>query len=219
MTSSCKLFYGIDPHRLPLLLDDLNVTKRHYSSGQIILSQGEKTENFGVIEHGCIDASHYTTDGGESLIAQLSAGQVFADFIAASPSKESPVTLIAHEDCTVVLIPINELFSAHIGFEKEMGLIMTNLVGIYAEQYFELKDRVFCITAPTLREKILRFFCLQQEKTKSNCFTINMTRERMATYLNAERSALSRELMRMKKEKIIDCNGKHFILKINCKQC
>ncbi len=217
MTESCKLFHGIAPHRLVPLLSALNVSKRSYGNGQIILAQGEKTENLGVVESGCIDALHYTADGNESLIARLGTGQVFADFIAASASKESPVTLVAQGDCTVLLIPLKVLFSATDGFEFEMRTLMTNLVGIYADQYFELKNRVFCITAPSLREKILRFLSLRQEMAKSNTFTLTMSRERMATYLNAERSALSRELMRMKSEGIIDCKGKQFILKINRK--
>ncbi len=217
MTDNCKLFHGIASNRLAPLLSELNVIRRSYGNGQIILAQGEKTENLGVLESGCIDALHYTADGNESLISRLGAGQVFADFIAASDSKESPVTLVAQGTCTVLLIPLKRLFSVADSFVSEVRTLMTNLVGIYADQYFELKDRVFCITAPTLREKILRFLSLQQERTKSYSFKLTMNRERMAIYLNADRSALSRELMRMKSEGIIDCKGKQIILKINRK--
>ncbi|MBE6678682.1 MAG: Crp/Fnr family transcriptional regulator [Ruminococcaceae bacterium] len=217
MTERCKLFHGIAPQRLTNLLSALNVSRRSYGDGQIILAQGERTESLGVVENGSIDALHYTADGNKSLISQLGTGQVFADFIAASASKESPVTLTAQGDCTVLLIPLKGLFSAPDGFETEMRTLMTNLVGIYADQYFELKNRVFCITAPSLREKILRFLSLQQEKAKSAVINLPMSRERMATYLNTERSALSRELMRMKNEGIIDCKGRQFILKINRK--
>ncbi len=215
MTAICRLFKGIDPVKLKPLLAALNVIKRSYGVGQIIMEQGAKTDCLGVVEKGFVDALHYTSDGNASLISHFSAGQIFADFLAASDSKESPVTLIARENSDVLFVPISALYSPMNDFENEARILTANLVGIYADQYFELKDRIFCITAPTLKEKILRFLFLFSDKAKSNTFYVPYSRERMAAYLNAERSALSRELMRMKAEGIIDCRGKLFILKIN----
>lgn len=214
MTNSCKLFDGISPGKLSYLLSALNVVERTYTKGQIILAQGEKTRSLGVIKSGSVDAVHYSDAGNESLIAHLTVGQIFADFIAVSKTQESPVTLVANTDCEVVFIPMGGFFGELKGFENEIHLLMTNLAGIYAEQYFELKERIFCITAPTLREKIIRFLSIQKKKAKTEIFEVPFNRERMAIYLNAERSALSRELMRMKNDGVIDCRGKKFILKI-----
>lgn len=47
-------------------------------------------------------------------------------------------------------------------------------------------------------------------KKHSKVFDIPFDRQQMADYLNLERTALSKELSRMKREKIIDFKKNHF---------
>ena len=55
---------------------------------------------------------------------------------------------------------------------------------------------------------LLRVSCEQQSRT----FSIPMNRNEMADYLNIERSALSRELSRMKRDGLIDYHRDSFKL-------
>jgi len=71
---------------------------------------------------------------------------------------------------------------------------------------------VDCLVAPSLREKIMMFLENQTKKQKSKKITLSLNRERLAAYLNTDRSALCRELSRMKKDGIIDFDKKEFVL-------
>ncbi len=213
MATVVKLFEGIKAEKLPKLLTELNAVQRSYGCGQIILQQGESIDKLGIVKSGSVDGVHYNPDGEESLISHFEEGKVFADFLAVSGSKKSPVCLRTENGCEVVFIPIERLFNPHPEYEREAKLMLANLVGIYAKQYFDLQDRMFCITAPTLKEKIYRLLSLYAEKQGSNHIVLPYNRERMATYLNADRSALSRELARMKNEGLIDGKGNTFIIK------
>jgi len=81
---------------------------------------------------------------------------------------------------------------------------LRNYINVVAEKGLELHERINCLLKPTVRDKILTFLRRTAKEQQSPSFTIAMDRNDMAEYLNVERSALSRELSRMKKEGLID---------------
>lgn len=212
MIKDCKLFNNMDEQRIWEYISAVNGVKRCYGNGQTVIEQGECINKLGIVISGKLKAFRYSEDGNAWYISSFSENQIFADFLAVSGCKKSPVSLTADGGCEVLFIPASALFSTTVGFEYESKQISFNLIGLFSEQFFELKDRVYCLTAPTLREKIIRFLSLFNDNGKP--FTIPYTRQELAEYLNAERSALSRELMRMVDDGIIDCQGRKFLLKI-----
>ncbi|MBQ4648677.1 MAG: Crp/Fnr family transcriptional regulator [Clostridia bacterium] len=212
MIKDCKLFKDIDEKRIWEYISAVNGIKRSYGNGQTVIEQGECIDKLGIVISGKLKAFRYSEDGNAGFISSFSENRIFADFLAISGCKKSPVSLTADGVCDVLLIPAVALFRTTAGFEYECKQIAFNLLSLFSDQFFELKDRVYCLTAPTLREKIIRFLSLFNDDGKP--FTIPYSRQELAEYLNAERSALSRELMRMVNDGIIDCQGRKFLLKI-----
>lgn len=75
-----------------------------------------------------------------------------------------------------------------------------------------LHDRNDCLIKPTIRGKVLTYLSLEAEKTGSRSFSIPLNRAAMTEYLNVDRSALSRELSRMKQDGLIEFSRSHFRL-------
>lgn len=211
--TNCKLFNGIPLQKISLIKEKLRAVEYTYGNGEIIIRQGASIENIGIVLSGEIEAAHYRSDGTYTIIATLGRCDVFADFLAADGAVHSPATVYAKGTCRVLLIPFNSLYSFFPGLEQEQRLLLLNLSKIYAEKYFELKDRLVCVSAPTIREKILSYLNLMSEKAQSNIFTIPFNREMLANYLSVDRSALSRELSKMKNEGIIEYYRNSFKLK------
>ncbi len=198
----CLLFSGIDVDKLTLLITLMNGRRRKYSAGDIILHQWEHTEKLGVIAQGSVEALVYGTNGSQTLISKLAEGDVFADFLAADENYSSPVTLIACEDTVVIHIPFSSVLHPNHEMEAEGHTMLTNLVRIYAHKYFDLKNRLICLAKTTLREKICAVLSLYGKGEKEIVLPFN--REQLAQFLNADRSALSRELSKMKADGLID---------------
>ena len=59
------------------------------------------------------------------------------------------------------------------------------------------------LQAGNTREKLLAYLSLQAKKAGSNRFTIPFDRQELADYLEVERSGLSAEIGKMKKEGLI----------------
>lgn len=201
---NCALFEGVDVDRLDELKLALGASKRSFGKGEVIINQGDRTDKLGVVLSGRIEAVHLDANGNSTLISTLGAGEVFADFLAANGTMRSPVSLISMDGCTALFIPFESLLTDTKDFAEERHILLSNLAKIYAEKYFALMDRMICVSAATMREKIIRFLSYMHRKTGTSTFEIPFDREGLARYLTVDRSALSRELSKMKKERLIE---------------
>ena len=94
--------------------------------------------------------------------------------------------------------------------------ILYNLLQLSAEKNLAWSDRMLCISSRNLREKIMTYLSAEAVKYGRREFAIPFDRQQMADYLNADRSALSKELGRMKKEGILTFRKNRFrLLRIN----
>ena len=73
-------------------------------------------------------------------------------------------------------------------------------------------EKIDIVSKPTLREKILAYLSLQAQKQQSRYIEIPLNRQDMAQFLCSNRSAMTRELSKMKEEGIIDFDGSTFVL-------
>ena len=79
--------------------------------------------------------------------------------------------------------------------------------------FSELKtEQIEIVSKKTLREKILCYLSLQAQRQNSRYIEIPFGRIAWAEYLCADRSALTRELVKLKKEGLIDFHRNMFQL-------
>ncbi len=75
---------------------------------------------------------------------------------------------------------------------------------ILAKKILILNQKIDIISQRTTREKLMTYFEIQKGIAKSDKFTIPYNREELADFLFVDRSAMSRELSRMRDEGLID---------------
>jgi len=76
----------------------------------------------------------------------------------------------------------------------------------------ELEIHKNLLTLSKTSDKVMLFLKNYSQRKKTLEFDIDYSRQELATYLGVERSALSAELSKLKKEKRIDYSLNHFIL-------
>lgn len=208
------LFEGIDYPEQMKLLWCLNAQVRHYGKGECLLREQETLNQLGIILKGSAEASKLEVSGKRLIISRLKQGHIFGDVLSINIERKSPATVMALESVSALLIPISGLLNPCQKQCECHDKLIRNLLKSVSEKYFEMQDRLFCITRSTMREKIMYFLEGASESADSNCrdsiFSIPFDRAALAEYLNAERSALSRELSAMKREGIIDYHKNNF---------
>jgi CRP-like cAMP-binding protein len=211
LLQTTSLFAGLDDEALLTLLRELGAARRCYGKGETLLLAGQPNRRIGIVLSGQIQAVRPAPGGALVPITHMAAGGVFGDVLGGS-SMSSPVTVIAREGCEVLLIPYDRLLALRDGSSPAQIRVVQNLVRTISDKYFMLSHRVDLLVLKTLRAKVCAYLLSEAERAGSQTFTIPYSRIQLADYLNCDRSALSRELSQMQRERLLDTYRSSFKL-------
>ena len=199
-----KLFSGISMSGITRLLDCVQARCVEYTKDEMIIEEGAQVHEFGILLSGRARSIKWDTSGRLIIITLLQNGSEIGVLLAASPGRESPVSVQAQENVSVLLIPYDRLIARCENACPWHERLLRNYIGIVAEKGLVLHDRIDCLLKPTLRKKISNYLLRISREQQSRTICVPLNRNAMAEYLNIERSALSRELSCMRRDGLID---------------
>lgn len=196
------------------LIDALRAMKAHtnnYKKGEVIMAAGTKPKSIGFVLKGSVIIENNDMLGGRSIIDSIQPGGVFAETYALKPELILPVDVTAAENCSVLFINVFHIddFSQVRSWYVRL---LQNLLELAVSRNYALIIRSFHTHPKTVRGRVLAYLNTQSMASGSRNFLIPFDRQQMADYLNLDRSALSKELAKMKKDGLIDYKKNHFRL-------
>jgi len=203
------LFKGIDDN-LEKILTCLGAVTKKYESDEILIHADSIVASIGIIIKGSALITKEDINGNRVIIANIKEGEMFGEAIAGSKTKKSPVTVITATGCEVIYIDVNRIITTCGSACPFHTQLIKNLLEIISSKNLFLNSRIDILTQRTLRDKLTAFFSAEMKKSGSNKFTINFSREELADFLFANRSALSRELSLLQAEGLIKFNKNKF---------
>ena len=206
------LFQGLDREEINEVLQKFHGLIKHFPKSDYIYLAGDCVENLCVVLEGTVQMIKEDIWGEKSIIANLGAGSVFAENFLGQLGDRSSVSYFVASDSEVLMLPLGRTLFDSDTSSKASQRLMCNIVSILADNNTRLIEKTEILCKKTLRSKILAY--LEQEARNHGCrsFTIPFNRTDLANYLDADRSALTRELARMKDEGIIDYTKNTFTL-------
>lgn len=207
------LFDGISEENLASLKTCLNAVKKTYLKGEIIYNYGDKLTSVGYILSGKVQIIKDDYENNKIIISEQKENETFAESLVCSGIKESNIIVVASVDSEVLFIDFKRILSVcnnSCQFHKQL---IENVIRIIAKKNVFLNTRIELLTKQSLREKIKMYLAYQKQNSNKDIFEIPFSREEMASFLGVNRSALSRELSKMKEENIIDFHKNSFKLK------
>lgn len=198
------LFNGIDNSETDMILKCLNTYRKRYKKGDCVISAQEKTEAIGIVGEGKMQIVKEDFCGNRTIISDLLPGDTFAE-ASGCPAKEPvPFSVIAITDSAAVFLDQKELFCAGKLPCSCHNRLLYNLTRSLAMKNNELSRKISHLTERTTRDKLISYLSEQAHSAGKNSFTIPFNRQELADYLSVDRSAMSNELSKMRREGIID---------------
>lgn len=204
------LFKAIDISDIEKLLPCLSAHKKSYEKDDKIVSYGSKIEEVGIILSGGANVVRYDYWGKKHIVAALLPSDLFGESYAAAPNVGMEVDVEAADKTEVLFLNLQNVTGMCKSSCSYHTQLIRNLVTLLAIKNTKLNEKLRHVTQPTLRAKILSYLGSEAMKQHSPYFDIPFDRQELADYLNADRSALSNELSKMKKEGILDYSKNHF---------
>lgn len=203
------IFEGFNYEELDSALIYLEAKEEIFKKGELLIKFSSPIKAFGVIESGIVQVSCDDINGNRMIMATIGRGDIFAESLACLNTKESPIYATAVEDVKVVWLCAEHIRqnSADTPLHKK---IVANFIRAIAHKCLSMNNRVQILSKKTIREKVITYLSQLAEHEKNNKIFVPLDRQDMANYLGVERSALSRELSRMKAQGIITYNRNCF---------
>lgn len=198
------LFLGIRPEDMEGMLGCIGYYVREYQKGEIISFEAETIHHVGVVLSGSVDMIKEDVWGNRTMLLRSYTEDVFGETFACGEDSMSVVTFVAAEDSKVMFLSFCRVMHTCTHACVFHQTLIENMVRIIARKNLELMRKIEVVSKKTLREKILAYLSIQSQSQGTNRFEIPLGRVEWAEYLCADRSALTRELAKMKEEGLIE---------------
>ncbi len=196
------LFRGIEAAKIAALCRDLGCYRRSYYKGNFLWQQGESVKTAGVVLSGSVQAEKSCADGSTVIVTSHGVGALFGDILMSAEHTGSPVGIVAAEDTQVLFLPSENMMREGISAEHEaLERFRLNLLGEMSEKYWLLHRKLGYLSAHGMRKRLSLW--LLDCADESGAVTLSLGREQLAAFLGVNRSALCRELSRMKAEGLV----------------
>lgn len=193
------------------LLTNTSIDKKLYKikefkKGEIVFNAFDKCSSIGYVLKGLLSIKTFTFEN-EYEIRELSDNEIFGGNLIFSSSPFYLGTCIALKKTKILFFTKDNLLSA---FKDNNFLI--NFLKIQSDETLKVQKKVKILSQGTIKDKIL--FILYSNYLENNTYIYKIkSKQSLANYLNVTRPSLSRELIKLKNENIIEYNKSSITLK------
>ena len=206
------LFRGIRPEDMTAMLSCIGYHVGTFQKGDIVAFEAENIKHIGIVISGAVDMVKEDFWGNKTMLVRARKNDVFGETFACGSDNLSVVTFLVSEDAKILFLPFDRVMhSCTMACDFHHQLIK-NMVSIIADKNRDLMRKVEVVSKRTIREKLLTYLSLQAQAQSTRYFEIPLGRVELAEYLCVDRSALTRELSKMKDERLIDYDRNCFRL-------
>lgn len=209
------LFSGIKDEDISTMLNCLSARIASYQKEEFILHTGDLVDQVGMVLSGSVLIIKEDFWGNRSILSEISPGSLFAETYACIGTTPLEVSTVASSDCKVLFLDFQKLLTTCSSACHFHTRLIRNLLSTLAQKNRILTKKLEHMSQKTTRDKLLSYLSAESLKAKSPSFTIPFNRQQLADYLSVDRSAMSSELGKLRKEGILDYNKNTFLLKEN----
>ena len=201
------LFKDVEENSYSAVLRLLENRVRSYDKGETIIKYGDVITHAGIVIEGSVEGTFLNEGYNEISMSRFSKGMMFGEALACLETADSPMEVKALEKTTILFLKLSHLQKTRENAEFT-EILHRNLVMILAMKNAFLNLKVRILSQKSLRDKLMMYIS-SLPKDRNGYHIVTMPLTAVASFLNANRSALSRELHRIEEEGLISMNGKN----------
>ena len=206
------LFKNISENEIPRALIYLNAHVKEYKKGQYIYSFGDNVKFASMVINGLVHIQKEDYWGNTDIRAGINSGELFGEIYACFPNIESGISAIAAADSIIMHLDINKLTVPPPSEAPFYNALFRNFISAVAAKNLILTEKLEHVTQRTTKNKLLSYLSSCYRKAGGAVFEIPFNRQQLADYLAVDRSAMSAELSKLKRQNIIDFKKNKFTL-------
>lgn len=204
------LFSNLTKEEILCIFGFLNYKITSYDKEDIIFQEEEECKSLGIVLEGFVEIQKIDANGKLLSVAVFEEGDIFGELLIFSDHNQFPMTIVSKTNSMIL----------HIDRESMVKLCQSETSFLYAylrlvsNKAFILNKKLKEISLKTIRQQLIEFILDQSEKQETDAIELKMTKKDWADKLGVQRPSLSRELIKMKEEGLINFD-KSFVYILN----
>ena len=201
------VFDGITDEEFQRMFVCFKAQLKEYEPDEVI-SLYATGNRVGIILEGEADLIKYDQDGNRNIIEHLNEQDIFGQVFFATYD-ENEVDVIAYSKCRIVFFDYQHLIKRCENACMHHSILVSNVLQIFSNKTRQLHARIETLSQRSIRNKLLNYFYQLAFQNHSDSFEIPFSLNAMADYLFIDRSAMLREMKKMREEGIMESKGRH----------
>ena len=204
-----KLFAGLNSKEIDEILREAKPVDRKFQRGDILWREGDMVDGIGLLVNGTLLCQRYHADGKVQLVRLFTTGDILNVEAGVSHRQTSPVFVVAANAGDYLWFPNESLLRNPEIVPAIIATLQANLLAYLADDTIRFMNKSDILSRRTVRGRVVIYLNVLREKHGDEV-DIGMSQEEFAQYLCVDRSSLSEELNKMRREGLIDFNKKSF---------
>ena len=198
------LFNGFTKDDLIRIFRSSNYRTAQYEKGQIIHLQNEICSAMEIILEGRVSVQKIDADGNVLRITTFSSGETIGANLIFAHRNLYPMTITADSRVNMLGLTrelILEMSQSNVLF---LNALMTEI----SDRTLILTDKIDAISLKSIRQRICDFLRYEYHRQNSSIIIPGISKKDLAERLGIQRTSLSRELSKMRKEGLVEYNSR-----------
>ena len=208
-----SIFRNLSDDEIVGMLPCLNAKEQHFKKNEVIYRPGDQVRKIGLVISGAVRIEKIDYWGNRKIISVIEPGQIFGEAYAGMKTIPMEMEVLAAVPSVILFMEVGKILTTCGNSCEFHSKMIRNMVYVLAERNYKLTQKMDHLTQKTTREKLLSYFSEQALESGRSDFDIPLDRQQLADYLSVDRSAMSTELGKMKKDGLIEYRKNHFTLK------
>ena len=205
--SKNALFQNVSSESIERMIPCFEMKKRSFSEKDIIPTSEGTKQYVCLLLEGAVSVSRISIDGSLDLLEYLEDTGVFGDAFAFS-NQEDEFISVCEKDCSILYIEKNQITKRCSNACQHHTQVVENMLQLMGNKVVHLTEKVDILSHRSIRGKLMSYFRIQSTKQGALTFELPFSLLKLANYLCIDRSAMMRELKKMKEEEVIELDGR-----------
>lgn len=202
------VFDGLSEDELKKMIVCFQAQIKEFNPEEKISFYAESENRIGVILEGTADLIKYDQDGYRNIIEHLRKQDIFGHIFFA-PYDDNDVDVVACTKCKIIFFDYHHLTKRCNKACLHHSILVSNVLQIFSNKTRQLHSRIETLSQRSIRNKLLNYFHQLAYANCSDSFQLPFTLNSLADYLFIDRSAMLREMKKMREEGLIESQGRN----------
>ena len=209
--SKAPLLSDLSPPEMQQLA--ARTARKHFSAGELLFSEGEPCNGLHIIAEGQVRIFKTSVSGREQVLALNGTGEAVAE-LPVFDGGPYPASAIAVNEAEIAFISRRD-FHAYCLEHPEVALKVLAQVGARLRRLVGIIEE---LSFTTIRQRLIAALVklAQTEGTKTERgieFQLPASHQELANQIGTVRELISRNLMRLQAEGLLDVDARHIVVK------